>query len=65
MNAHREPAYAAPASARIGTSLTRSEAAQDCSIMLPLSVQMNEDDIARIAATLKEALVSVRVAEAV
>ncbi|WP_108459861.1 DegT/DnrJ/EryC1/StrS family aminotransferase [Devosia naphthalenivorans] len=65
MNAHREPAYAAPASARIGTSLARSEAAQDCSIMLPLSIQMEEEDVARVADVLREALAIVRVSEAV
>ena len=65
MNAHREPAYAAPASARIGTSLARSEAAQDNSIMLPLSIQMEEEDVARVADVLREALAIVRVSEAV
>lgn len=65
MNAHREPAYAAPASARIGSRLTFSELAQDHSIMLPLAVQMSEDEVARVATVLQDALVSMRVEELV
>jgi dTDP-4-amino-4,6-dideoxygalactose transaminase len=65
MNAHREPAYAGPGSARIGSRLSRSEYAQDHAIMLPLSGQMEEEDVALVADALKGAMASVRTAELV
>ena len=63
MNAHREPAYAAPGGARIGSRLSRSEYAQDHAIMLPLSVQMQEEDVALVADALRGAMASIRTAE--
>ena len=63
MNAHREPAYAGPGSARIGSGLSRSEHAQDHAIMLPLSGQMEEEDVALVAEALKGAMASVGTAE--
>ena len=62
MNAHREPAYAATGKARIGSSLSRSEYAQDHAIMLPMSAQMEEGDVARVADALRGAIARARVA---
>lgn len=63
MNAHREPAYAAPGSARIGSALTRSEYAQDHTIMLPIWAQMGEEDVALVAEALMGAMASARISE--
>ncbi len=63
MNAHREPAYAAPGTARLGSFLHCSEYAQDHGIMLPISVQMDVEDVVRIAEALSGAMASVRLAE--
>jgi len=45
MNAHLEPAYRAQGSHRISGDLTRSERAQNRAIILPLYVQMADDDV--------------------
>ena len=63
MNAHREPAYAAPGTARLGSFLHCSEYAQDHGIMLPISAQMDVEDVVRIAEALSGAMASVRLAE--
>jgi dTDP-4-amino-4,6-dideoxygalactose transaminase len=63
MNAHREPAYAAPGNARIGSFLNCSEYAQDHAIMLPMSAQMDEDDVARVAEALSGAMATARFTE--
>lgn len=63
MNAHREPAYAAPASARMSVGLRLSEAAQDHAVMLPLAVQMDEADVVRVVDALAGAMAAARVAE--
>lgn len=63
MNAHREPAYAAPGNARIGSYLGRSEYAQDHAIILPLSAQMAEEDVVLVADALKGAMASARILE--
>lgn len=63
MNAHREPAYVAPGSARMGASLALSEAAQDRGVMLPLSAQMDEADVERVAGALMGAIAAARTAE--
>jgi len=60
MNAHREPAYAGPGSARIGTALSSSEYAQDHGLMLPLSAQMTEADVACVADALRGVLSAAR-----
>jgi perosamine synthetase len=65
MNAHREPAYAAPGAARIGTALSSSEYAQDHALMLPLSPQMTEADVACVADALKGVLWTARELELV
>lgn len=56
MNAHREPAYAPPGSARMSIGLGCSEAAQDRGVMLPLSAQMDEADVVRVADALVGAM---------
>ncbi|WP_291374922.1 DegT/DnrJ/EryC1/StrS aminotransferase family protein [Devosia sp.] len=45
MNTHLEPAYAAPGLFRTAGDLTRSEKAQNNTIILPLYVQMSDDDV--------------------
>jgi dTDP-4-amino-4,6-dideoxygalactose transaminase len=54
MNAHLEAAYGGASQFRAGSRLDRSEAAQRRSIILPLFVQMAEDDVARVVAALRE-----------
>ncbi|MDB5540179.1 MAG: hypothetical protein JWQ89_1906 [Devosia sp.] len=56
MNAHREPTYVAPGTARIGTRLRNSEIAQDHAMMLPLYAQMGEEDVVRVAAAIGVAI---------
>ncbi|MDB5586642.1 MAG: DegT/DnrJ/EryC1/StrS family aminotransferase protein [Devosia sp.] len=56
MNSHLEPAYAEPGMYRAAGSLARSETAQHTSIMLPLFVQMSEDDVQYVASELGQAL---------
>lgn len=56
MNAHLEGAYLDRGCSVLGSDLARSEAAQNSSIILPLSVQMSEADLAYIAGTLGEVL---------
>ncbi len=56
MNAHLEGAYLDRGCSVLGSDLARSEAAQNSSIILPLSVQMSEADLAYIAETLGEVL---------
>jgi perosamine synthetase len=63
MNSHQEPAYAGTGTARIGTSLDRSEAARDHSIMLPLFAQMEDAEVARVAEALDMATASERLME--
>lgn len=63
MNAHREPAYAAPGMARMGSYLNCSEFAQDHAIMLPMSAQMEDEDVARVAEALSGAMAAERLAE--
>lgn len=58
MNAHLEPAYAGAGSYRLAGALSRSEAAQAETIMLPLFVQMSEDDVHAVTAALGDALAS-------
>lgn len=58
MNTHQEPAYAAPHSHRRSGSLANSEAAKSQAIMLPLFVQMSEDDVRYVATELEQALTS-------
>jgi dTDP-4-amino-4,6-dideoxygalactose transaminase len=64
MNAHMEKAYLLPGHARIASDLGRSEAAQDRSIVLPLYVQMSEDQVDMIAVALNGALSDVAVVPA-
>lgn len=59
MNSHLEPAYGGRGMYRAAGSLARSEAAQHTSIMLPLFVQMSEDDVRYVAGELGQALVRV------
>ncbi len=63
MNAHLEPAYASSASARVASSLDRSEAAQDETVILPLSTQMTEEDVMHVAEALKFAVAPARSSE--
>lgn len=58
MNAHREPAYRGGAHRSAGP-LGRSEWAQDNTIMLPLFVQMTEDEVRYVASELERALTAV------
>jgi perosamine synthetase len=55
MNAHREAAYP-PGSWRAGSTLDRSERAQDTAVALPLYHQMTMDDLERVAAALERAV---------
>jgi perosamine synthetase len=55
MNAHREPAYPA-GSWRAGSTLDRSERAQDTALALPLYHQMTTDELERVADALDRAL---------
>ncbi|MET3926563.1 DegT/DnrJ/EryC1/StrS family aminotransferase [Devosia sp. 2618] len=57
MNTHLEPAYRGKAQHRIAETLDHSEYAQSSSIMLPLFVQMNSEDVRYIVAALELALV--------
>ncbi|MDB5527011.1 MAG: UDP-4-amino-4-deoxy-L-arabinose--oxoglutarate aminotransferase [Devosia sp.] len=59
MNSHLEPAYGERGNYRIHGSLARSEAAQRTAIMLPLFVQMSEDDVGYVASELGQALARV------
>jgi dTDP-4-amino-4,6-dideoxygalactose transaminase len=57
MNAHREPAYAGEGSWRAAPGgLSRSEAAQDTAIILPLYHQMTEDEQDRVVSALDRAV---------
>lgn len=56
MNAHLEGAYLDRGCSVLGSDLARSEAAQNSSIILPLSVQMSEAELAYVAETLGEIL---------
>jgi dTDP-4-amino-4,6-dideoxygalactose transaminase len=58
MNAHREPAYRGRGAHRSAGSLWRSEWAQDNTLMLPLFVQMTEDDVRYVASELEQALMA-------
>jgi perosamine synthetase len=55
MNAHREPAYPA-GTWRAAGALSRSEQAQETTIVLPLYHQMTEDDQDRVVASLTHAV---------
>ena len=57
MNAHLEPAYRGRDNHRIADTLARSEAAQVSGIMLPLYVQMDDDDVRMVVSELHQALV--------
>lgn len=57
MNAHLEPAYRGHDNHRVAGSLGCSEAAQASSIMLPLYVQMEDDDVRMVVSELHQALV--------
>lgn len=55
MNIHRENAYADKASHRVAVShLTRSVAAQEGAIILPLFAQMTEDEVSFVAEALRD-----------
>jgi perosamine synthetase len=56
MNSHLEDAYAEPESCRIASSLRRSVEAQARSIILPLFVQMSDEEIDFVADTLANVL---------
>jgi len=56
MNAHLEGAYLDRGCSVLGSDLSRSEAAQNSSIILPLSFQMSEAELAYVAETLGEIL---------
>jgi dTDP-4-amino-4,6-dideoxygalactose transaminase len=56
MNIHLEQAYADQGFARRASSLDRSVAAQDNTIILPLFAQMNEADVTFVADTLADVL---------
>ncbi|MGV8854181.1 MAG: DegT/DnrJ/EryC1/StrS family aminotransferase [Devosia sp.] len=56
MNAHLERAYAGPGMHRTVGTLTHSEQAQSQSIMLPLFVQMSEDDVHYVVAELERVI---------
>ena len=64
MNIHLEGAYSDRNSHRAATSLTRSAAAQQQTIILPLYAQMTELDIARVVEALRGALAEAVTAEA-
>jgi dTDP-4-amino-4,6-dideoxygalactose transaminase len=55
-----EPAYARSGAFVAGSSLDRSEAAQARSIILPLSVQMSDEDIDYVVRTLEKAVLGIR-----
>jgi dTDP-4-amino-4,6-dideoxygalactose transaminase len=59
MNSHLEQAYQGPGMYRAIGGLERSAAAQANSIMLPLYVQMSEDDVRYVASELASALTRV------
>ncbi len=54
MNIHREPAYANNEMHRISGQMTRSVAAQEGAIILPLFVQMTETELSRVADALRD-----------
>jgi dTDP-4-amino-4,6-dideoxygalactose transaminase len=56
MNAHVEPAYDGRGNYSAIDTLSRSIAAQESAIMLPLYVQMSEADVAMVVSELKNAL---------
>ena len=56
MNIHLEQAYAEQGLSRRASSLDRSVAAQDRTIILPLFAQMSEADVAFVADTLADVL---------
>jgi perosamine synthetase len=56
MNAHLEPAYQQCRSYIAGSDLERSVAAQQRAIMLPLFVQMTEDELDYVADSLADVL---------
>ncbi len=56
MNAHAEPAYDAPGSFRMGSSLQHGVAAQRNAIILPLYAQMSDAELAFVVETLADAL---------
>ena len=56
MNAHVEPAYDGRGNYSAIDTLSRSVAAQESAIMLPLYVQMSEADVAMVVSELKNAL---------
>ena len=56
MNIHLEPAYADQACSRRASSLDRSVAAQNKTIILPLFVQMSEADVSFVTDTLADVL---------
>lgn len=56
MNAHAEPAYDGRGNYSATDTLSRSVAAQESAIMLPLYVQMGETDVAMVVSELKSAL---------
>ncbi|WDR06241.1 DegT/DnrJ/EryC1/StrS family aminotransferase [Devosia rhodophyticola] len=56
MNAHLEPAYHGSGLCRTVGYLDNSVAAQNTAIMLPLFVQMSEDDVRYVVTALEEAL---------
>jgi dTDP-4-amino-4,6-dideoxygalactose transaminase len=56
MNSHLEKAYAAAGSHRVRGKLTRSEAAQSNTIMLPLFAQMTDDEVRTVTGALMDAL---------
>ena len=64
MNIHLEGAYSDRSSHRAATSLMRSAAAQQQTIILPLYAQMTELDIARVVEALRGALAEAVTAEA-
>ena len=54
MNIHREPAYANDEMHRISGQMTRSVAAQEGAIILPLFVQMTETELSRVTDALRD-----------
>ncbi len=59
MNAHLEPAYQGKGMHRAAGSLTHSEQAQARTLILPLFVQMSEDDVHHVASALLSAVARV------
>jgi dTDP-4-amino-4,6-dideoxygalactose transaminase len=59
MTIHREPSYPA-GSYRAASYLSRSEAAQENGIILPLFTQMTESDVGRVGDALEFALSQIR-----